>query len=91
MEQAIGETGGGLQRMTNGVAEIEQRAFAGFAFVARHDGGLGSAGGGNRVLARRAAGRDAGMIGLEPGEEGLVAEHAVFGDFGVPCAELARR
>jgi len=31
------------------------------------------------------------MVGLEPGEERLVAERAVFGDFGIAGAELARR
>ena len=45
----------------------------------------------DRVLARRAAGKDIGVVGLQPGEEGFVAEHAVFGDFGVAGAELARR
>ncbi len=83
VEQAIGETGRRLQRMTKSVAEIEPRAFAGFALVARHDRGLGAAGGGDRVLARRIAGKDAGMIGLEPGKEGFIAKHAIFGDFGV--------
>ncbi len=43
------------------------------------------------MLARRAAGKDVGMVGFEPGEEGLIAEHAIFGDFGVAGAELARR
>ena len=67
VEQPIGEAGCGLQRMAEGVAEIEQRALAGLALVARHDRSLGAAGSGNRVLARRTAGKDAGMIGLEPG------------------------
>ena len=91
VEQAVGKAGRGLQRMAEGVAEIEQRALAGLALVARDDRGLGAAGGRDRVLARRAAGEDVGVVGLEPGEEGLVAEHAVFGDFGIAGAELARR
>jgi hypothetical protein len=41
--------------------------------------------------ARRAACENIGVIGFEPGEERLVAEHAVFGDFGIAGAELARR
>ena len=91
MEQAIGKAGRRFQRVAEGVAEIEQRALAGLALVARDDRGLGAAGGGDRVLARRAAGEDVGVIGFQPGEEGLVAEHAIFGDFGVAGAELARR
>ena len=91
MEQAIGKAGRGLQRMAERVAEIEQRALAVLALVAGDDRGLGAAGGRNRVLARRAAGEDVGVIGFEPGEKGFVAEHAIFCDFGVAGAELARR
>ena len=91
VEQAIGKAGRRFQRMAKGVAEIEQRALAGLALVARHDRRLGAAGGRDRVLARRTAGKDVGVIGFEPGEEGLVAEHAIFGDFGIAGAELARR
>ena len=73
------------------MAEIEQRAFAGFALVARYDRRLGAARGRNGVLAGGAACEDVGVIGLEPGEERFVAEHAIFGDFGVTRTELARR
>src|SRR6478609_7276263 len=79
VEQAIGEAGRRLECVTESVAEIEQRALAGFALVARYDRGLGPAGGRDRMLARRTAGKDAGMIGLEPGKEGFVAERAIFG------------
>ena len=91
MEQAIGEAGCSLQRMAEGMTEIEQRALAVFALVAGDNRGLGAAGGCDRVLARSAAGKDVGMVGVEPGEEGFIAEHAIFGDFGVAGAELARR
>ena len=91
VEQPIGKSGRGFQRMAESMAEIEQRAFAGLALVARHDRRLGAARGRDGVFARGAAGEDVGMVGLEPGEEGLVAEHAIFGDFGVAGAELARR
>ena len=57
VEQAVGEAGRRLQRMAEGVAEIEQRALAGLALVARDDRGLGAAGRRDGVLARRAAGR----------------------------------
>ena len=66
MQQPVGEAGGGLQRMAEGVAEIEQRALAGLALVARHDRGLGAAGGRDGVFARGAAGEDLGVVGFEP-------------------------
>ena len=53
MQQPVGEAGGGLERVAEGVAEIEQRALAGFALVARDDAGLGAAADGDGVLARR--------------------------------------
>ena len=43
------------------------------------------------MFARGAAGENIGVIGLQPGEKRLVAEHAIFGDFGIAGAELARR
>ena len=55
--------------MAKRVAEIEQRAVAGLALVARDDRRLGAAAGGDRVLARRTAGKDIGMVGFQPGEE----------------------
>ena len=91
MKQPVGKAGRGLQRVAESMAEIEQRAFAGLALVARHDRGLGAAGGRDGVFARRAAGENIGMVGLEPGEKRFVAEHAIFGDFGIAGAELARR
>ena len=91
MKQPVGKSGRGFQRMAEGMAEIEQRAFAGLALVARHDRGLGAAGGRDGVFARGAAGENIGVVGFQPGEERLVAEHAIFGDFGIAGAELARR
>ncbi len=67
VEQAIGKAGRGLQRMAEGMAEIEQRALAVLALVAGDDRGLGAAGGRDGMLARRTAGEDVGMIGFEPG------------------------
>src|SRR5450759_5025758 len=51
VQQPAGEAGAGLQRVTEGVAEIEQRALAGFALVARHDAGLAAAADRDGVLA----------------------------------------
>ena len=54
VQQRVGEAGRGLEGMSEGVAEIEQRALAGLALVARHDAGLAAAGDRDRVLARAA-------------------------------------
>ena len=91
MEQPVGETGRGLQRMPERMAEIEQRALAVLEFVARHDRGLGAAGSGDGMFARGAALENIAVTGFQPGEERFVAEHAVFGDLGIAGAELARR
>ena len=91
MEQPVGKPGGGFQRMAERVAEIEQRSLAVLAFVARDDRRLGAARGGDGVFARRAAGKDLGVVGFEPGEERRVTQHAVLGNLGIPGAELTWR
>ena len=91
VEQPIRETGRGFQRVTERMAEIEQRAFAGLALVTRHDGCLGTAGRRDGVLAGAAAAGDAGVIGFAPCEESGVAEQPVFGDLCIAGAELPRR
>src|SRR5499427_4740114 len=90
VEQPVGKAGCGFQRVAEGMTEIEQRTVAGFALVARHDCGLGAARGCNRVLARRTALEDLSVIFFQPAKEGCIAEHAVFGDFGITGTELAR-
>ena len=55
VKQPVGEAGRGFERMAEGVAEIEQRALAVLALVARNDRSLGAAGSCDRMLARRAA------------------------------------
>ena len=52
VQQPVGEAGRRLERVAEGVAEIEQRALAGLALVARDDRGLGAAAHGDGVLAR---------------------------------------
>ena len=54
VQQPVGEAGGRLERMAEGVAEIEQHAVAGLALVARDDRGLGAAAHRDGVLARMA-------------------------------------
>ncbi len=82
--------------MAEGVAEIEQRAIAGLALVARHDGGLSAAAHRDGVFARQnsrrfTAGEDPLPVGLQPGEKFSVAEQPVFGDLGVAGAKFALR
>ena len=96
VQQPVGETARRFQRVAERVAEIEQLAVAGLALVARDDRGLGAAAHRDGVFARGtsggiAAGEYVFPIGFEPGEEGGVAEQAVFGDFGVAGAEFALR
>ena len=88
--EPVGKSSRRFQRVAEGVAEIEQRALAGLAFVAGDDGRLGAATGGDGVLARRAALDDIRMVGFQPREERLVAEQPILGDLGIAGAELAR-
>ena len=52
VQQPVGEAGRRLERVAEGVAEIEQRAVAGLALVARDDRGLGAAAHRDGVFAR---------------------------------------
>jgi hypothetical protein len=80
---------GGLQRMAEGVAEIEQGAVAGLGLVASDDGRLGAAGGGDGVDAVAAALEDAAPVRLQPGEEAGIIDEAVLRHLGIAGAELA--
>jgi hypothetical protein len=91
MQQPVGKSGRRLQRMTERVPEIEQRAVAGLALVAGDDLGLHAAAGGNGGLAGSAAGKHLLLVGVEPVEEHGVAEQSVFDDLGIAGTELARR
>ena len=88
VQQAVGKAGGRFQRMAEGVAEIEQRALAVLALVARHD----------RALVRQLtaiacsragpAGENIFPVRLEPREEIGIAKQSVLCDFGIAGAEL---
>jgi len=89
------KTGRRFQRMAKCVAEIEQRALAGLALVARDDRSLG--GRRWRWHARRGAAEKMSAWLPRPAEEGFVAEHAVFAtshsrrETGAATAYRARR
>ena len=88
MQQPVGIAGRLFERVAEGVAEIEQRAHAGFLLVGEHEAGLGGAGAGDGFGAGRAAGEDLGLVLLEPEEERLVVDEAVFHHLGIAGGEL---
>jgi hypothetical protein len=90
MQQAFGIAGRGFQRVREGMAEVEERALAGFAFVAADDQSLGATARGNRFDAFIAALENGLPVLFQPGEKLLVVNEAVFRDFGIAGAELAR-
>ena len=92
VEQAVGIAGGGLERVAEGVAEVEQRArrlrsrssAATIAALARQA----------TAMACSRSGQPATIgapVGLQPGEEVGVADQPVLGDLGVAGVEDARR
>src|SRR6185312_17074240 len=86
------ETGRRLEGMAERVAEIEERALAALALVGGDDRRLGAAARDHGMAPRRrVAGEQRCAVGLQPGEEGCVADKAVFDDLGVAGGELARR
>ena len=81
-----------FERVAEGVAEVEQRALAAFAFVCGDDGGFGrTAAGDHGLQCRRVVRGDGGAVFFEPGEEVGAVDEAVFDDFGHACGEFARR
>ena len=83
----------GLQRVAEGVAEVEQgAAVIGLllALVVADHGGLEGAGAQHGLrLGVAVAGEQRGGMGLAPGEEGGVADQAGLGDLGVAGAQFA--
>ena len=92
MEQRVGKAGIGLQRMAEGMAEVEQgTAAGGFALIIGDDRGLGLNAALDRVGARvRIARQQRGGIGVAPGEEGGIVDQAIFDDFGIAGAGFAQ-
>ena len=91
MQQSIGESCRRLERVTEGVTEIEQRPFAGLPLVTADNRSLHAAAHRNGVLARRPAREHVAPVRLEPGEEGGISDQSVFRHFGISRAELAWR
>src|SRR4029077_13659801 len=90
MQQLAGEPRRRLEGVAESVAEIEQRALAGLALVARDDPGFAAACDRDRMLTGRTAREHILPIHLEPGKETRIAEQAEFRKLGVAGAKLAR-
>ena len=92
MQQPGGIARGRLQRMAEGMAEIEQCAHAGFGLVLGHDRSLGFAGAADGMNARLPVpAHDKLGAGFQPAEERCIAQQAVFRDFGITCSQFAPR
>ena len=83
--------GQSLERMREGVTEIEQGAVALFCLVADYHGGLGVAADGNGMSPAGAAGEHIAVMILQPCEKGRIVDQPVFDDLGIARAKLARR
>src|SRR5262249_61460246 len=88
-KQPVEKAGPRLERMAEGVTQVEQRAFAAFALVASNDLRFHATARCNGVLACRATRKYIVPIGLEPSEETCIAKQSVFRDFCVPGTEFA--
>eukprot|EP01136_Pigoraptor_vietnamica_P022416 Opistho-1_new@73549 len=93
VEQRIGEARLGLQRVAEGVTEVEQRAAAGgFALVVGDDPRLGPNRMGDGIGAGvRIAGQQRAAIGFAPGEEIGIVDQPVFHHLGIAGALFAQR
>src|SRR5690606_24728316 len=80
---------GGLERMAEGVPEIEKRAVARLELVAHDDIGLGAAGFGYGAAACRTSGEDFAPVRLQPGEEIRPVDQPVFRHLRIAGAEFA--
>ena len=98
VQQPVGKAGRGLERMSEGVAEVEQHAVAGLALVARDDRGLGLHAFQNGIFARRRRLPRAGppantsrQLASSHSKKCSVAKQPVFHHLGVAGAEFALR
>ena len=91
VQQVGAEAGLGLQRMAEGVAEIEQGAqVGGLALVGRHDARLGQAALLDGVGPLGGVARQHGRaVRLAPGEEVRIVDQAVLGDLGIARQQFA--
>ena len=93
MQQPAGIAGRGFQRMAECVAEIEERAHAGFGFVLGDDARLGQAarvdGVDARLRRRRAKMRGAALLSSHS-KKAASPSSAIFRDLGIAGGQFAR-
>jgi hypothetical protein len=88
-ESAVVESG--FEGVGEGVAEVEEHAFAGFVFVAGNDGGFDADGGENDALQEsRIAMGDRSQVAGEEREQGGIADEGALDTFGEAGAEFSR-
>ena len=84
-------SGRGLQRVSERMAEIQERPFSLLAFVAAHDRRLDLAGTADDVRERRRLTREQGIqVRLQPREQRRIADQPVLDHFGESGAQFAR-
>ncbi len=92
MQQPAAEPGFGFERMTESVAEIEERPVALLALVGGDDSGLHPAAGHDRWPQRLRFERQQRIaLALAPGEEFSVLDQTVFDGLGIAGEQLATR
>ncbi len=92
MQQGRREAGLGLQRMAEGMAEIEQRPLARLALVAGDDARLGLAAVANRLGTRLAIAIEQRRSTLfQPGEEFRVVDQPILHDLGIARGQFPAR
>src|SRR5262249_25432156 len=91
VQQPIRKAGRGLKCMAESMAEIEQCTLPALALVTRYNRRFHTTAHRDRMLARRAAGKNFPPIRLQPSKEAGISYQPVFGDFGITSTELARR
>src|SRR5579883_932886 len=77
MQELVAEAKLGLERMAEGMTEIEERPLAALALIGRDDRGLGGAAPEHRLLSERdIAGDERRAVGLEPVIEAAIADES---------------
>src|SRR5207245_1606114 len=93
MEQPIAKAGGSFERMSERMAKVKQRPFAGFSLIAYDDCRFSPATRGDGLLALWTATQHFRPVGFQPGEKPRIIDQPVFYHFGISgpkCAPLKR-
>src|SRR5262245_65756119 len=77
--------------MAESMAEIKKRTLPALVLVTRYNRRFHTTAHRDRMLARRAAGKNFPPVRLQPSKEAGISYQPVFDDFGITSTELARR